>query len=543
MSVINQVLFNLEKRGASLAEFGVLPDHMRLPPETARARHWGWVAAGVAFAVAAPTGWIAFQATVAAPAHSPVASGAGGVKIASASAGEIHAAWPDERERAYSQEIGVFRLSSELSNPPADSAPHRGTGAPKVAVGIRDPLSSAGLLGGTDAESPTDETRAGPVTPGRSVASAGAAIVKPAVKRISVPPEIRKQVRDSTPAAHRGTGAPKVAAGIGDPLSSAGLLGGTDAESATDKTRVGPAASGRSVASAGAAIVKPAVKRISVPPEIRQQVRDSTPAPHRGTGAPKVAVGMRDPLSSARRVDRTDAKSATDKTRVGPTASGRSVASAGAAIVKPAVKRIALPPEIRKQVREPTPRELADHEYRNAVALLNQDRRDEADAGLRKALNVYPEHHQARQVLVGLLVQGRRLEEAERVVEGGVKLSPAQTGFNLTLARLQAHRGDTARAIATLQNGLKYARSNAEYAAFLATLLQREGKHEEAIEHYRAALRLRPGAGVWWVGLGISLQAANQPAAALDAYRRARAVGNLHPHVAALAEQRERQLQ
>jgi MSHA biogenesis protein MshN len=465
MSVINQVLLNLEKRGASLAEFGVLPDHMQLPRESARARHWGWVAAGVAFAIAVPTGWIAFQATVAAPTYSPVASGAGGAKVASASAGEIHAAWPDERDHAYSRETEVFRLSFELSNPLADSAPHRGTGALKVA------------------------------------------------------------------------------AGIGDPLSSAGLLGGTDAESATDKTRVGPAASGRSVASAGAAIVKPTVKRIAVPPEIRKQVRDSTPAPHRDTGAPKVAVGIRDPLSSARRVGRTDAESATDKTRVGPAASGRSVASAGAAIVKPTVKRIALPPEIRKQVREPTPRELADHEYRNAVALLNQDRRDEADAGLRKALNVYPEHHQARQVLVGLLVQGRRLEEAERVLEGGLKLSPAQTGFNLTLARLQAHRGDSARAIATLQNGLKYARSNAEYAAFLATLLQREGKHEEAIEHYRAALRLRPGTGVWWVGLGISLQAANQPAAALDAYRRARAVGNLHPHVAALAEQRERQLQ
>ena len=56
-------------------------------------------------------------------------------------------------------------------------------------------------------------------------------------------------------------------------------------------------------------------------------------------------------------------------------------------------------------------------------------------------------------------------------------------------------------------------------------------------------MRLRPNLGVWWVGLGISLQATNQPAAALDAYRRASAAGNLHPHVAALAEERMRQLQ
>jgi MSHA biogenesis protein MshN len=267
------------------------------------------------------------------------------------------------------------------------------------------------------------------------------------------------------------------------------------------------------------------------------------PAPHRGTGAPKVAAGNTDPLSSARLLGRKDEESATDETPAAPAAPDRSPASAGAARVKPAVKVIATPPEIRKEVRDPTPRELADHRYRKAVALLDQDRPAEAESGLREALNLYPENNQARQVLVGLLVQGRRLEEAERTLEEGVKLAPAQTGFNLTLARLQAHRGDGARAIATLQNGLEYAKGSAEYAAFLATLLQREGKHEEAIEHFRAALRLRPSFGVWWVGLGISLQATNQPAAAMDAYRRARAGGNLHPHVAALAEQRLRQLQ
>jgi len=80
-----------------------------------------------------------------------------------------------------------------------------------------------------------------------------------------------------------------------------------------------------------------------------------------------------------------------------------------------------------------------------------------------------------------------------------------------------------------LRSGLEHARGSAEYAAFLAALLQREGKHEEAIGHFRTALRIRPNFRVWWVGLGISLQAANQPEAALDAYRRACAAGNLHP--------------
>jgi MSHA biogenesis protein MshN len=48
---------------------------------------------------------------------------------------------------------------------------------------------------------------------------------------------------------------------------------------------------------------------------------------------------------------------------------------------------------------------------------------------------------------------------------------------------------------------------------------------------------------VWWLGLGMSLQATNRPAAAQEAYRQARATGTLQPDLAALAEQRLKQLQ
>jgi MSHA biogenesis protein MshN len=200
-------------------------------------------------------------------------------------------------------------------------------------------------------------------------------------------------------------------------------------------------------------------------------------------------------------------------------------------------------PEIRKQMRDPTPRELAENENRKAVAWLNQGRLAEAEEGFRSALSHHPEIHHARQGLIGLLVHSRKLEEAERVLEEGVQVSPEQTGFNMTLARIQADRGDSARAIATLQRGLEHARGSAEYAAFLAALLQQQGRHEEAIEHFHAALRLRPGSGVWWLGLAISLQAANQATAAQSAYRQARISGNLQPELAALAEQRMKQLQ
>jgi len=238
------------------------------------------------------------------------------------------------------------------------------------------------------------------------------------------------------------------------------------------------------------------------------------------------------------------AVSAPDATPAGVAAPARSDAGkrAAAAPVKPAADGAASS-EIQKQMRDPTPRELAEHEYRKAVDMLDQGRLANAEIGFQAALNLYPGHLQARQGLLGLLVQGRKFEEAERVLEEGVRLSPGQTGFSMTLARLQADRGDNAGAIATLQKGLEHAQGSADYAAFLAALLQRHGQHEEAIEQFQAALQLRPGSGIWWLGLGMSLQAANRPAAAQEAYRQARAAGNLQPDLAALAEQRLRQLQ
>lgn len=378
MSVINQVLYNLERRSAISTEGGALPNHVQVPPESGHAPRWGRVAVAAAFAVAAPAAaWVAYNVTVGPTRDSQTTAGAADLSSA---------AWPEGSDRAYLQEPGVFRLSLELSNLPAAAAPHQGKKAP------------------------------------RAVASANKA------------------------------------------------------------------------------------------------------------------------LSSARLLNRKSAESALDAAGDEPTTTTPRVASA-AAPSKPAVKVIATPPEIRKQVRKPTARELSEHGYHNAVALLNQDRPAEAEAEFKEALSLHPENHQARQGLVGMLVQLRRLDDAERVLEEGVKLAPALIGFSVTLARLQAHRGDTARAITTLQDGLGHAQGSAEYVAFLGTLLQRDGQHEKAIEQFQAALRARPGAGVWWVGLGISLQATNQPAAALDAYRKARDTGNLHPHLAALAEQRLRQLQ
>jgi MSHA biogenesis protein MshN len=233
-------------------------------------------------------------------------------------------------------------------------------------------------------------------------------------------------------------------------------------------------------------------------------------------------------------------------TQPAPVVRAEPVLSAATDSARPAKKApaaIAGRAEIRKHDRPPTAHELADNEYRQASGLMQQGHLDQAREGFRAALKYLPEHHGARQGLVGLLVKAGQFAEAERLLQDGIRLSPEQSGFTVTLARLQVDRGDNAQAIATMQDGLRYAQGNPDYAAFLAALLQRQGRHEEAVEQYRAALRAKPAVGVWWIGLGMSLQALARNAEAQDAYRRARANGNLHPELAAFAEQRLKQLQ
>ena len=193
-----------------------------------------------------------------------------------------------------------------------------------------------------------------------------------------------------------------------------------------------------------------------------------------------------EPLPAARVVGRTAVEPAAgDEAAAVPDEASRgavrpeSAKAAGSTAARP--RRSEARPAIQKEVRQPTARDLAENEYRKAALSLNQGRLAEAREGFGAALNLYPAHQGARQAVVGLLLADKKLEEAERVLEDGIKLAPAQTGFAVTLARLQVNRGETAQAIATLQMSLDHAQGSADYAAFLAALLQRQGRHEEAI--------------------------------------------------------------
>jgi MSHA biogenesis protein MshN len=190
--------------------------------------------------------------------------------------------------------------------------------------------------------------------------------------------------------------------------------------------------------------------------------------------------------------------------------------------------------------RQESGSQRAEGEYRRALASLQDGRMTDTIAALEQVLALDPGHEAARQTLVGLLIEAKRSDDAIRQLQAGLALDARQPALAMLLARLQIERGGSG--IETLMRTLPYAGTNPDYHAFLAGAQEREQRHREAAEQYQAALRLAPGNGVWWMGLGMSLQADKRNAEALEAFQRARASGMLSAELQAFVERRLQQL-
>lgn len=200
------------------------------------------------------------------------------------------------------------------------------------------------------------------------------------------------------------------------------------------------------------------------------------------------------------------------------------------------------PVAIDKQVREMTTQQRAEVAFRKGVMQLQEARASAAEASFREALREDQNHVAARQALLGLLLDAKRTDDAEQLLKKTLELNPRQPRHAMVLARLEVDRGEVTGAINTLVAALPYVQSDPEYYAFLGALLQREGRHREAVDYYRAALRSSPGNALWLMGVGISLRATSQFAEARDSFQRAIDTKQLNGELLAFTERQLREL-
>lgn len=223
-----------------------------------------------------------------------------------------------------------------------------------------------------------------------------------------------------------------------------------------------------------------------------------------------------------------------------PQAVPAKVVSGVAASVASKVETRDGPIYIEKTPLQPTPQERAESEYRRGAALLAQGQLKSGMDALRSCLKVDGTHAAARQLLLKALLEQRSYDEARELMSEAVQLQPGRYQWAMTLARLQIEKGDAAGAWQSLQASMGAGANNADYQGLAGNVLQRLGNGKDAAEHYRAALRLSPNDGRWWIGLGLALESQGNGAEARTAFQTARASGSLTPEMAAFVEQRLR---
>lgn len=244
--------------------------------------------------------------------------------------------------------------------------------------------------------------------------------------------------------------------------------------------------------------------------------------------APRAAKPLR--AAHARTVDSEGAEAGDAVAKVAPPTSARKAARSPAAAT----------PADGVVLRELTPKQASENSYRRALVALQEGRVSAALADLDKAVELDPRNDAARQTYVSLLLENRRTDDAIRQLRLALGIEPRQPGLAMVLARLQLEKGGPA--LDTLLRTLPYATANADYLAFLAGVLQRDQRHAEAAQHYRDALAISPSNAIWWMGLGISLQADQHLPEAREAYTRARGNAGLTPELKAFVDKKIEQL-
>lgn len=212
--------------------------------------------------------------------------------------------------------------------------------------------------------------------------------------------------------------------------------------------------------------------------------------------------------------------------------------------VKP--KPAAVPPvakaSVDKRDRKSSASDNAEAHFRRAALLLSHGRVSEAEERLQAALQADPAHVGARQTYGSLLLEHHRVDSARHLLQEGLAINPGQATFAFALARIHVEQRDYPAALEVMDR-VGLAARNPEFQALRGAVLQRLGRHSEALEAYDNAIRDGRPPATTWIGLGISLEAVGRRSEAAQAYRRALAAGPVAPEAREYAESRARALQ
>ena len=272
-------------------------------------------------------------------------------------------------------------------------------------------------------------------------------------------------------------------------------------------------------------------------------VAPAPPAPVAATPAPEVRSGGAPASETLRLATELEKAPAPEPAKPQPEPAKAAKAEPAKPAVskpKPAAQQSAKAVDKRDRARSTS--DTAEAHFRRAALFLNHGRVSEAEDQLIAALNADPSHHAARQTYVALLLEQRRVEAARRLLQDTLAVNPAQPTFAFALARIHVESRDYQSALEVIDRAGPSGNS-AEFQSLRGAVLQRLGRHPEAVEAYENAIRSGTAGGTTWIGFAISLEALGRRTEAAQAYRRALTAGPVAAEAREYAETRVRALE
>lgn len=127
------------------------------------------------------------------------------------------------------------------------------------------------------------------------------------------------------------------------------------------------------------------------------------------------------------------------------------------------------------------------------------ERKDDAEALLRRATQLAPDHVPAWLNLGSILAERNKRDEALAAYKQATRIEPGHPGAWSLLANCQAHLGMTETAAASFRRSLKLKPDHAHTQMGLGHVLKTLGDQEGSLVAYREAIRLNPRFGeVYW---------------------------------------------
>lgn len=194
---------------------------------------------------------------------------------------------------------------------------------------------------------------------------------------------------------------------------------------------------------------------------------------------------------------------------------------------------------VDKPLIDETPRQRAQMLYRQAAELAATGHASQAIDRALESLKADPLDADARQFATSLLYEQQRLTEAEALARQGLAINPQQGRLTYLLARMLSDRGNHESALALLDQQTNL---GADGHGLRGGILSRSGDFKRASLAYQSAVAQQPDNSLWWLGLGVALEAQGQPQDARRVYAKAQSLGMARADMAAFIDEKLRTL-